>query len=109
MNEKHTPGPWKIITRTDDEGRVIIGEDGRPYSIRQATPGDAPWPVADCSTEADAKLIAAAPYLLAALSLSIEVFDLAYSRAENRTERDVIAARRDNALAAIKKATGGVK
>lgn len=56
---QHTPGPWMV--RNGDQV-VSPANDTRPYSVR----------VADCygykeAREADARLIAAAPAMLAAL------------------------------------------
>ena len=52
----HTPGPWRYVC--DDNAWCVLGEDGTIAEI---------WHGSDLSTEADARLIAAAPQLLAAL------------------------------------------
>lgn len=80
---KHTPGPWATCNTT-----VYAVDDGEP--------------VARCLDKeihrafSDAKLIAAAPELLAALEVAVEYFD--------RNEIDCIA--HDDAKEAIKKAKG---
>lgn len=50
MNEKHTPGPWHV--ETDNEGRNVDIQDAKGRGVL---------------TKANARLIAAAPDLLAAL------------------------------------------
>lgn len=57
MNTQHTPGPW--ITETTDGGNIEI-TDSRTESVQIAT----------VTQRANARLIAAAPDLLAALNAS---------------------------------------
>ena len=62
---KHTPGPWHLDTARGNThlSSVFHGKDNRPFLER-------PWNVAICTgpqSEANARLIAAAPDLLAAL------------------------------------------
>jgi hypothetical protein len=65
---KHTPGPWKLLTEGEDNDfttRTII-IDGPPRNLSEVcivTTGS----FTDETEEANAKLIAAAPDLLAAL------------------------------------------
>jgi hypothetical protein len=59
---KHTPGPWELCTKGDygdfdGNSRVIIGDDRRLAVVH----------VSDEETDANARLIAAAPLMLAAL------------------------------------------
>ena len=92
---KHTPGPWAEWNPlgSSDKWRFIkgIGSEDEPL-------GDAfvcqVWN--NEKREANFKLIAAAPELLAALEVAVEYFD--------RNDIDCIA--HDDAKAAIKKAKG---
>lgn len=67
MNAKHTPGPWKASqgTETEPERWTVVAENGPPWWIavlENGQPGDC------LETEAaTARLIAAAPEMLAAL------------------------------------------
>jgi len=56
MNTKHTPGPWAI---NDD---LAFALPDRPYPV-----GKLFYTVADVGNEADARLISAAPDMLAVL------------------------------------------
>lgn len=85
MNTKHTPGPW-VIDHVDNSEAVISRED-------------ITWSIATCFCEpmddevrANAKLIAAAPDLLEALSTILI------------TPCDLVPSHRQKALEAIKKA-----
>lgn len=58
---KHTPGPWAVIA--DGPTRVVATDTSRPWRIAVVdSPSDA-----DPDVDANARLIAAAPELLAAL------------------------------------------
>ena len=66
---RHTPGPWQT------RGRFITGTPerlDRMYHIYQGALAD-DSPFAACSTEADARLIAAAPELLEALKAILHI------------------------------------
>ena len=65
----HTPGPWEVHHWGDNEGD-IHGSDGKVVCVMRdgATPQEEDW-------EGDARLIAAAPDLLAALKRMREVFE----------------------------------
>jgi hypothetical protein len=63
MNAKHTPAPWRVFTDDNECGL---------YHVR--TPGRA---VAEPEDEANARLIAAAPELLAALQLAVKLIPVA--------------------------------
>jgi len=89
MEPTHTPGPWAWGTdhagRTDllgMQGRIVLEHD---YFVI-------------CESDADAKLIAAAPELLEALIKMVYTF----SGSDPLREGNAVLA---NALAAIKKAT----
>ena len=82
---KHTPGPWIAWYIADEFESRVRDEDG--VLICKCY-----WP----DEHRNAKLIAAAPELLAALEVAVEYFD--------RNDIDCIA--HDDAKAAIKKAKG---
>ena len=101
MNAKHTPGPWTMGW----EGAVREPGLGRPCV---GTTGHADW-VGPHGAEADARLLAAAPDLLAALTLAMDTLATppegdTYGALERRALAIVDAAR-----AAIARATGGAK
>ena len=88
MNDKHTPGPWKIGTPPPN-GEQTVGTD-QGLMVAVATTG------AGVQTKANARLIAAAPDLLEALKGLMALSD-------HRV--DLRDAAKD-ARAAIAKATG---
>lgn len=103
MSAKHTPGPWGVRDHWSDEGcfEVYPTHDGNRPPF-----GD--WPeivevgaTYEDEAEANARLIAAAPDMLAALLLATKAFDTI--SVSNGATRDAAAAAR----AAIAKATGG--
>lgn len=57
MTTKHTPGPWAV----SDVGEVVVCATGRTLCDVYSSPADD-----DAQADADARLIAAAPDLLAA-------------------------------------------
>lgn len=111
MTDKHTPGPWYIRTNRHPE------TDGRPWGWLDAAPPGGPqrnipgvtvtW-TRGCTSEANARLIAAAPDLLEVVQKY-----LAWARAEDDHEGTTFWDRVDMyrevdalAKAAITKATG---
>ena len=66
MNIKHTPGPWEL--RQSSRGYWFIDHEhgGESYTLTK---------LEDLTSEADARLIAAAPDLHAALQLCYEYLD----------------------------------
>jgi hypothetical protein len=79
MTTKHTPGPWAVLRRVDaivdnlivrSDGVPRIGEEGFRDRVAEAT-----WLDSDEETEANARLIAAAPDLLAAAEAALEILD----------------------------------
>ena len=91
--DKHTPGPWQIAD----------GESRRAYLINHGRDAVGETVYTDTRNPADARLIAAAPDLLAALKGILREHD-ALQMAEGRTGDRWPAATR--ARAAITKATG---
>jgi K+/H+ antiporter YhaU regulatory subunit KhtT len=67
----HTPAPWRAGTGiTNDGARVVVSEDGRIADVHvrdENAPKKNLWQFEDAEREANARLIAAAPDLLAAL------------------------------------------
>jgi hypothetical protein len=96
MQTKHTPGPWHIGVRTFHAGRDVYGPKGEPVAVADdaitATP----------EAEANARLIAAAPCLLACLEALVGEADLGEVDLD-----DDDRAKLEQARAAIAKATGG--
>lgn len=91
MTTPHTPGPWKV----DEDAPVIVSaQDGTDIAIASGR--------AERGTvqEANARLIAAAPEMLAALVILVRDFD---SAVDHAPEYSAIA---DHARAAIAKARG---
>ena len=95
MTQKHTPGPWTLSA-----GRTFDTTSGRFYlSYGQDKYGNARFPNF-CELDANARLISAAPDLLAALTV---LYNSVFSHDATRAERlDAL----NLASAAIRKATG---
>ena len=66
MTAQHTPGPW--TQGTSENGVECVWLDGHTESVR-GMGDDGTW--IDCNTEANARLIAAAPELLESLKSAI--------------------------------------
>lgn len=73
---QHTPGPWAIASGHD--ARVHSIDDARGHAIGELVYADARKP-------ADARLIAAAPDLLAALEELIAEWDAEHADEDHRT------------------------
>lgn len=95
---KHTPGPW--TQGNSKNGKECVWLNGKTEPpLGQGMGLDYTW--IDCGTEANARLIAAAPDLLAALkSIAIAMEDEVLVHDD---QREAMRA----ATAAIAKATGG--
>ena len=104
MTQSHTPGPWHIEQFTSGyskyEGRTISHrlESGNMLRIARAYNVMGPN-----ETDANARLIAAAPDMLAALQKLSDVFDMD-EHDQDRAHAESCAI--DTARAAIAKATG---
>lgn len=115
MNTKHTPGPWEVVL----PGKWRIGSG---YGVQARTPEGPGFPTPSATgyyamceppphgmdkkseQEANARLIASAPDLLAALQTLTDHAQETYPHFESeRGQRDIAAA-----LAAIAKAEGRV-
>jgi hypothetical protein len=94
IEQKHSPGPWKVYGREGGFGFTIeaTDEDGDEFPVV--------WEMGGIDDEANARLIAAAPELLAALERLIEFGGHVRGCKENPCSVDCILARE-----AIKKAT----
>lgn len=95
--ENHTPGPWRIATGDEENGYGVLGDEKPAKSTN--------WPGATVSDhvciadgKANARLIAAAPDLLAAL---IQLLDTVSD------DGTLVSDALDDARAAIAKATTG--
>lgn len=98
MSTKHTPGPWTASGPSELNGRFSVYHNG---------------PLIYCDNEADARLIAAAPDLLAALESALPALirlgdfvgnvDLGGASNQGRIDRCALILQ---ARAAIAKATG---
>lgn len=90
MTQQHTPGPWEI-----DDGRYIVGRTcGGRYTICGCwggTPGDV---IDETQARANARLIAAAPALLAALDEIEAMHDSRNIHEARERARSAIAAAR---------------
>ena len=64
---KHTPGPWEVRIAGKDPRPCVFGHDGLPTALAAGVA------VARCEREADARLIAAAPDLLAGAERALEI------------------------------------
>ena len=76
MKIEHTPGPWQMLFGAEDSrGQILIVSD------HDTEPGEELWRVASITnhcgepvaTEANARLVSAAPDLLAACQLALPV------------------------------------
>lgn len=65
MTTSHTPGPWTIGQNTPDGGRTVVDAHGRAVTFTPVYLGSAAPDIATAA--ANARLIAAAPDMLAAM------------------------------------------
>lgn len=99
----HTPGPWRAVDRTTREMKlrdlVIEGPDGIELASLYVSDGadDPVW----LPIEANARLIAAAPDLLAACRVFVSMFDAPF-----QDRATTLAAAKQLAEAAIQQAEG---
>ncbi len=107
MNAKHTPGPWTadrmFLGNSKDRrsGFTVNGPDAEPLPVRICDIRCSPE-AGFAVSEANARLIAAAPDLLGALNSMLRAFE--YGKATSFAEWEMSA---DFARAAIAKAKGG--
>jgi len=112
---KHTPGPWRLINEPNSSNVLVCGSPSHIATVAVGGAIDAP------TDHANARLIAAAPELLAALHDLIEAADSMRAtfgciRGDTPEDSDMfiheewaedfLKERADAALAAIAKATG---
>ena len=95
MTTKHTPGPWTVGCSLDDKTSLTRGD----YTVL-------PLPEDD-QIEANARLIAAAPDLLAAMRLAAHTLDFAQSIVTRAVDSDTVFAALTAARAAIAKTEEG--
>ena len=101
---QHTPGPWDFVGHDAGGSGYHLVEIGanHPSNTPALALVTAPAGRPDSEAEANARLIAAAPELLAALECILKRYESAGVQCYPEARREVIAAR-----AAIAKATGG--
>jgi len=98
---EHTPGPWTIVEYGDDEApNLVIHKDSVTRVCFMATPGSHGDPA---RIEADARMIAAAPEMLAALKAAIALADKNMGNGGRTPECQAVY---DQCVAAITKAEG---
>ena len=97
MTTNHTPGPWTIANGHD--ARVYLIDDARGHAVGELVYADARKP-------ADARLIAAAPDLLAALEELIAEWDATHADEDHRTGYTLDTGGIRMARDAIARATG---
>lgn len=109
MTTQHTPGPWHVFAHPDDDAHGNPSEvpmaEGWPFLVagRDRGLGYNRMHVAlSVQHEADARLIAAAPDLLAALRGLLECAEMNQDDMEGDTRMQI-----ENALVAIARATEG--
>ena len=107
MSAHHTPGPWRV----GDAGATVYGPKREDGSLPTVVAKVSRSPLAGDRVKANARLIAAAPELLAALEGLLDLAECeAYTRlecgadADERKELDRLLCA---ACAAIAKAKGG--
>jgi hypothetical protein len=117
----HTPGPW-IVDRYEVDKIYIIADQGKRWDnpvvcslFQDVTPADSvtlgPWLEAYENDQANARLIASAPDLLAALKEAVRIIDIAFDYNINAfriDHNDAVDALLD-ARSVIAKATGETK
>lgn len=103
MQTKHTPGPWTIKKSTRTDHHIIAG---RRWIATASNHDFHPTQEENERTIANARLISAAPDLLAALDKLLSA-TVDRTLAEGYEMDGVEYAARSAALAAIAKATGG--
>ena len=107
---QHTPEPWAVAGRLVSDTVETVGGY---YIVRQMlppSPGKAPWPASDevvafVRDFDDAKLLAAAPDLLAALKAFVAAED-SWRAATGKGFDDPLSDAYDAAVAAIARAGG---
>ena len=108
MTTKHTPGPWKIDDATDLPLAVIVGNDESDEDGMGICEIGAPTQTRDEAAPeqfANARLIAAAPRLLAELKALADQFDLWVEHGDAAVEQPDTR----DAWAAILEAEGGAE
>ena len=103
MGEKHTPGPW-VVDSGNGTACYIRPADHEPGVMAVAQVCKRGW----SEKQANARLIAAAPEMLAALKDALDALIQSATEARHiEPTKVVIRAAVDKADAAIQKATGG--
>ena len=95
MPAKHTPGPWRVKT---------VGSCGDGYGLNVQPEADSRGPICDMystasdrtvlpmpNAEANARLIAEAPAMLAAIEAAIEYWDCPYKPVYLEAMKEIVA------------------
>ena len=98
MTTNHTPGPWRIVGGTEVRGGGTIICNTADYRV--------PNPDLEAVASPDARLIAAAPDLLAALEELIAEWDATHADEDHRTGYTLDTGGIRMARDAIARATG---
>jgi hypothetical protein len=103
---EHTPGPWEVVPEDRAESRWVIGDE-EGGSIASCEPAG-PW-ITLAQADANARLISAAPELLAALKIAREYVAKMLETVQHVDDPVLDGSRADFAKieAAITKATKG--
>lgn len=105
MTRKHTEGPWRVLPEEPDKdySRVRGTRLGHRFKIANVHDGDHPREYAE--SQANARLIAAAPELLDALEDSLKALKAIQDDPFN-LDMDAISMATTSAKSAIETATG---
>lgn len=110
MTEAHTPGPWEWVERNGEPHVRLRGSEDDVIYLHSEI-GDYGMSCFEYMeiSAADARSIAAAPEMLAALKGLEGILDTAESNASGNPEWEYVSKRVNAARAAILKATGDLK
>ena len=97
----HTPGPWTVDGYGDHEVDIYAGD------VLICAMRDGDTDPNDTALEADARLIAAAPELLAALRVADDALDFAQAQVDSDKDADKLRAWRKQIQDVLSKTEGG--
>lgn len=106
----HTPGPWELQDPMGDEELWVVEQGRQPYDWRciatVAIVGGEIGDITPTEGNANARLIAAAPDLLAALEAHLEYRNSGLGGSSSKKAQEMRARRWDLTEAALAKAKG---
>ena len=107
---QHTPGPWHIARRSHAEKRILVTKDGeRVLACCSTGYAGKRGPIPEPERLANARLIAAAPELLAALQQAALVLKWAVQESKGKVKAEIVGGwshHADKAMGIIAAATG---